>query len=1168
MSAEPSTVEPLAQLACHSAVKQVTRLQWEIAMLCSRCNSEISADAAFCDGCGAPVEITCSNCAEVNRREAKFCKKCGQRLDPAQARAPHNIEVQLPAHLAEKILASRGAMEGERKQVTVLFADIKGSTSLVEGLDPEEVRKILDPALEVMMKAVHRFEGTVNHIMGDGIMALFGAPVAHEDHALRACYAALSMQEEIRRYSEKMVGSHELKIGVGLNSGEVVVRSISSDMNIDYSAIGQSTYLAARMEEIAPPGSIRMTGTTLREVEGFFQVESLGSVPVKGFSNPIEAYALLGVTSVRKRLYAAVARGLTGFVGRRNEVEIFNRVLQQARAGHGQTLALVGEAGMGKSRLVYEFTHTYLPADWVVLEGISVSYGKATPYYPLIELMRRYFLVQQGENSDAIRAKVEGHLLKLDRRLVEAIPPLLALLDALPEYKKEDSASKDESGEDQPVFEAIKKFQGFEPQQRRRATFEALKRVLIRESLKQPVLLLMEDLHWIDTETQAFLDSLVESLPLTRILLLVDYRPGYSHTWADKTYYTLLRVDPLPPTGADEMLEVLLGDNQDLAPLKELLIKRTEGNPFFMEESVRSLAETGVLLGEKGAYRPGLKIENIRIPSTVQTVLADRIDRLPIEEKQLLQTAAAIGVKVPLPVLRALAGLPEAELYRYLTHLQAAEFLYETNLFPEVEYTFKHALTNEVVYGAVLHDRRTTLHRQIVNVLEGMEEDTSYDHFEKLADHAFHGELWDKAVVYLKEAGTRAVSRSSFRNAALRFEHALEALRHLPESRDALMNAVDLRIEIRNALFILGDFEQGLRYLEEAQAAAVALNDQGRVGKLLNLMTAHWQIQGNSEQAISCANQALNHTRAPEHLDLHIVAHYFLGVAHHNVGQYDQAIGALERALSLIGDGKYKMFGMPGIVSVICRAWLVRCLAQVGKFSEAVPYGDDAIQTAVESNHPYSLVYAYYGVGVLFLIKGDFDKAIAVLERSLKVCQDAEIPVHRPLIESCLGSAYASVGRLDEALPLLDRAVEDTAWMRRMGGQALRLALVSDAYMLAGRTDAAEALARRGLELSGKSKDKGSRAWLLRILGDLTARRSLLKAEQAETQYAEALGLAQELGMRPLQANCHLGLGHVYADMNNVAKAHSELLAATELYRAMSMPFWLLKAEAALAKVN
>ena len=1041
---------------------------------------------------------------------------------------------------------------------------------MVEGLDPEDAQKLFDPVLQIMMAAVHRYEGTVNQVLGDGIMALFGAPLAHEDHALRACYAALAMQEEMRRYREKLDQSEELglQIGIGLNTGEVVVRSIDNDLNIDYSALGHTTHLAARMQELAGPGTALITASTLREVEGFVEIKPLGAIQVKGVSRPIDAYEVTGATAARTRLHAAATRGLTPFVGRKTEIEIFEKLIEQSATGRGQIFSMVGEPGMGKSRLVYEFTHSHVPQDWLVLEAPSVSYGKAASYFPVIELLRRYFEISEGEGAESLREKIVNHVFKLDEMLKDAIPPILSLMGALADHKEGRLATQKLNGQWQEVVEAIKRFDGLEPQQRRRSTLEGLKRVMIRESQNQPLLLVFEDLHWIDNETQAFLDNLVESLPMARILLLVNYRPGYSHSWADKTYYTQLRVDPLQSNGAGELLDHLLGNNKELAPLKELLIQRTVGNPFFAEESVRSIVETGVLIGEKGAYRPGLKVDSIRIPTTVQNVVADRIDRLPIDQKHLLQTAAVIGVVVPFRLLRSVAGFPEDVLYRYLSTLQSAEFIYETNLFPEVEYSFKHALTTEVAYGALLRERRASLHARIATALEEMTGNTSHDHLEKLAHHAYHGELWNKAVVYLKEAGAKAVSRSSFRNAVLCFEQALEALRQLPETRDTLRHAVDLRIDIRNALFILGDFEQGVRYLEEAQAAAVALNDQGRVGKLLNLMTAHWQIQGNSEQAITCANQALNHTKAPEHLDLHIVAHYFLGVAHHNVGQYDQAIGVLERALSLIGDRKYEVFGMPVIVSVVCRAWLVRCLAQMGKFSEAVPSGDEAIQTALESNHPYSIVYAYYGVGVLFLIKGDFDKAIPVLERGLKVCQDAEIPVHRPLIDSCLGSAYASVGRLDEALRFLDRAVEDAAWMRRMGGQALRMAWVSEAYMLAGRTDVAEALARRGLEVSGKSKDKGSRAWLLQILGVLTARRSPLKAEQAEANYAEALGLAQELGMRPLQAHCHLGLGHVYAQVKDVPKARSELRAAVELYRAMSMPFWVSKAETALTEIT
>ena len=1136
-------------------------------MNCPRCKNQNPDTAAFCDECGTPLESACSSCGEANRRGAKFCKKCGESLSrvavatQSTAASVSALQPSIPKHLAEKILAERHTLEGERKQVTILFADIKDSTRLVEGRDPEEAQKVLDPILKAMMDAVHRYEGTVNHILGDGIMALFGAPLAHEDHAVRACYAALAMQQQLRQHRAGIGSSDELpQIRIGLNSGEVVVRTIDNDLNFDYLAVGDSIHLAARMQELADPDAILMTAKTLREVEGFVQVKALGLLQPKGFTRLIESFELTGVTAVRKRLHAAVARGLSGFVGRKTEIEIFNRVLQQASSGHGQILALCGEPGMGKSRLVYEFTHSHLPPEWTVLEATSASYGKATPYYPLIELLRRYFQLHEGESRESIRLKVQTHLIELDARLKDAVPPCLALLDALPDAESE-GKTEIFSKKDRELSEIIYQFECLEPQQRRRLTFEALKRVLIRESLKQPLLLLMEDLHWIDNETQAFLDHLVESLPMTRLLLLVNHRPGYSHTWSDKSYYTQIRVDPLPHQGAEKLLRFLLGDNEDLKSLKELLIKRTEGNPFFVEESVRSLVESGSLVGIKGQYRPGLKIDSIRIPSTVQTVLADRIDRLPAPEKHLLQTASAIGVIVPMALLRAIAGLPEDELYRQLATLRSSEFLYESNLFPDLEYTFKHALTNEVVYGAMLHDHKSLLHARIVSALEESAAEISHDHIEKLAHHAFNGQLWEKAVPYLTDAGTKAVSRSSFRHAVLRFEQALQALSHLPETRVNLKHAIDLRIEMRNALFILGEFRQGLERLEQAKAAAILLNDQSRLGKLFNLITAHWNLAGNPEQAIASGTEALNHTRAPENIDLRIVTHYFLGAAFHNLGQFHKAVDVLERALTLIGDRRFELFGTTGIVSVISRAWLVRCLAQLGKFSEATPHVDEAMQTAVESKHPYSIVYACYGIGMLYLIKGEFDQSIVVLNRGLKVCDEAEIPVQRPLIASCLGAAYAFLGRFDEALNLLEGAVEHTESMRRLGGQALRMALLSEAYMLAGRTVEAEALTQRGLEVSVQTKDKGSQAWLLRVLGDIMASRDSLNAEQAEVTFNQALILAQELEMRPMQAHCHLGIGQVHFNAKNLVEARSEIRQAANLYRRMSMPFWLAKAE-------
>ena len=702
-------------------------------------------------------------------------------ITPTLARVP---VAAIPTHLAEKILTTRHALEGERKQVTVLFADLKGSTELIRDLDPEQTQTLLDPALHAMMDAVHRYEGTVNQVMGDGIMALFGAPLAHEDHAARACYAALAMQDALRRYADEVRRTHGLPVQmrVGLHSGDVVVRAIGNDLHMDYSAVGLTTVLAARMEQLATPGSILLTAATLRLVEGLVQVNPLGPVPVKGMDEPVEVFELVGASAIRRRLQATVARGLTRFVGRQTELAALHQALERAGVGHGQVVALLGEAGVGKSRLVYEVVHSHRTQGWLVLESASVSYGKATPYFPVLDLLKRYVQVEDRDDTRTIRARVTGQVLTLDTALQETIPALLALLDALPEESP---------------------FLTLDPPQRRRRTLDGLKRVLLRESQVQPLLLVFEDLHWIDSETQALLDSLVESLPTARLLLLVNYRPEYQHGWGSKTYYTQLRLDPLPPVSAHELLHALLGDDPSLAPLTQLLIARTEGNPFFLEESVRTLVETGVLLGTRGAYRLVQPVESLQVPATVQAILAARIDRLPPEEKRLLQTAAVLGMEVPLPLLQAIAELPEETLQRSLTHLQAAEFLYETRLFPEHAYTFKHALTHEVAYRSLLQERRRALHARIVEALETLASERLADHVERLADHAVRGEVWDKALLYCWQAGAKAMERSASREAVGCYEQALTAIAHLPEQRDLREQAIDLRFDLRNARLVL-----------------------------------------------------------------------------------------------------------------------------------------------------------------------------------------------------------------------------------------------------------------------------------------------------------------------------------------------------------------------------
>jgi class 3 adenylate cyclase len=717
-----------------------------------------------------------------------------------------------PPYLAEKILTSRSALEGERKQVTVLFADIKDSTELIKDLDPEAAQQLLDPALHAMMDAVHRYEGTVNQVLGDGIMALFGAPLAHEDHALRACYAALTMQTAMGEYTEAVRRAHgiEMRIRVGLNSGEVVVRAIGNDLHMDYSAVGQTTHLAARMEQLATPGTIRLTAATLRLVEGLVLVNTLGLIPVRGMTEPVEVFELVGASALRRRLQAAAARGLTRFVGRESEIAALRQALAQAGAGHGQVVAVVGEAGVGKSRLVYECVQAHHTQGWRVLESASVSYGKATPYFPVIDLLKRHAHVEDADEPRTVRAKVTGQVLTLDETLRETVSALLWLLDVLPD--------------DSP-------FRTLEPAQRRHRTLEALKRVLLRESQVQPLLLVFEDLHWIDTETQALLDSLVESLPTARLLLLVNYRPEYQHGWGSKTYYAQLRLDPLPPASAETFLDALLGPNPSLASLKRLLIHRTEGNPFFLEESVHTLGETEVLVGGPGAYRLAQALPTIQVPATVQSVLAARIDRLPSEEKQLLQAAAVIGTEVPLPLLQAIAELPEEALHRGLAHLQAAEFLYETRLFPERAYTFKHALTQPVAYQSLLTSTRQRYHAQLAQALEARPE-TVETQPELLAHHYTEAALAAPAAEYWQRAGEHSMEHSAYMEAVVHCTKGLEVLQTLPDIPARVPRELEMQLTLGQALAVT----KGAGALEVGHAIARARELCHQVGDASQLL--------------------------------------------------------------------------------------------------------------------------------------------------------------------------------------------------------------------------------------------------------------------------------------------------------------------------------------------
>jgi class 3 adenylate cyclase/tetratricopeptide (TPR) repeat protein len=1102
-------------------------------MRCSSCAAENAPDRRFCAECGAPLALVCPACRFENQPSAKFCGGCGARLGlPAAAPVAAAPESYTPKPLAERILRSRGALEGERKQVTVLFADIKGSMELIQSGDPEEARRILDPTIAAMMGAVHRYEGTVNKVLGDGIMALFGAPLAHEDHAVRACYAALAMQNALRALSERTrrdIGI-EVQVRIGLHSGEVVVRAIGNDLTMDYDAIGPTTHLASRMEQLAPPGAIRLTADTLRLAEGLVQVRALGPIPVKGLPQPIEAFELTGAAQFRSRLQASAAAGFTRFVGRDREMDALNAALERAGAGMGQLIAVVGEPGIGKSRLYYEFVRSHRTGDWLVLESGSVSHGKATAYLPVVDLLKNYFQIEGADDARRIREKITGKVLTLDESLRPTLPAFFAVLDV---------------PVDDPAWTES------DPAQRRKRTLDACRALLLREAQVQPTIVVFEDLHWMDSESLAFVDSLIESLPKAALLVLVNFRPEFRANWGGKSYYTLIRIDPLPPQGAGELLRDRLGDDSSLHALRQLLIERTEGNPFFLEESARTLIESGALVGRRGDYRLVTPLTAIALPVTVQSVLAARIDRLGPEDKRLLQSASVIGKDFALNLLGEIADTDADGLQRGLANLQAAEFVYETRLFPEPEYTFSHALTQEVAYGGLLAERRQTLHASIVEAIERLNAGRLVEQVDRLAYHAGRGAVWEKAYAYGLQAGRRASERSANRAALTAFDAALDALGRLPETPERLAANIDLRFELRDAYFVLNELEAILPHLERAEALARQIGDRRRhVFAALYMCAFHWSV-GQAERALEHGKIAKQLADELGDADLCAMARYRLGTLHIWFGDFRAAADVLGEALAeLDNEAGRALFRFGGLVFVFVSTFLAWALAELGEFAAAEQVGLRGMRIAEDAQQGYSISVMSFGLAYTLLYSERWDRAIPVLERGMELADVHGMTATIGWIVSKLAFAHAAAGNAAEAKAALDRSAEPKV-QREMQDGGIHV-WVAGAHLMLGATDAAAEQAERALHLARRTGERGSEGWALRVAGEIALARG--QADAAAVAFRAALGIAEALGMRPLALYCHRGLGAAARLARREAEAGAEFAAAQAIGEELGVP--------------
>lgn len=1044
--------------------------------------------------------------------------------EPDDGPAPESFT---PRHLAERILQSRAALEGERKQITVLFADIRGSLELIENTDPEEAHSIIGPAIEAMMDAVHRYEGTVNKVLGDGVMALFGAPIAHEDHAVRACYAALAMQTGITRLNEEVRRRFgvEVQLRVGLHSGEVIVRAIGNDLTVDYDAIGMTTHLAARMEQLATPGTTRITAVTLRLAEGFVRVEPLGPIPVKGMPEPVEVYELVGASEARTRLQALGKAGFTRFVGRQTEMDALERALQRAGDGQGQVVSVVGEPGVGKSRLYHEFTHGHQVRDWLVLESGSVSHGRATAYLPIIDLLKGYFGISVRDDARAIRERVTGKLLTLDESLRAIEAPLLSLFEV--------SVNDTE-------------WQAMEPGQRRRRVLEACRALLLREAQVQPLVIVFEDLHWIDSETQAFLDLLVGSIPGTRTLLLMNYRPEYVDPWSTRSYYTRIRIDPLQPQGAAELLDDLLGGGAEMGPLRDLLIARTQGNPFFLEESVKALADDGTLSGARGAYGLAVPVTSISVPASVQTVLAARIDRLVPEEKQLLQTASVIGKDFSLPLLQAVVAREQADVPQRLARLQEAELVYETRIFPDPEFTFKHALTHDVAYGSLLSDRKKRLHTTILEAMEDLYAGRESEHLDRFAYHAIQGEQWEKAHRHARDAGLKASTLSANHSAVESFENAIAALGHLPETPALLSENIDLRFQVRDALFVTGNVAPIPAHLEAAERIAARLDDRARLAETLLYQSGfHWS-DGEHRMAIEVAERARRLGEEMGDAEVLGLAGYRLATAYGLLGEFEDCARTAADGMAALRDVSETLFRFGGLTYTFCCSFRSMACAELGDFETAEAVGLEGYRIAKEANHGYSIAVSCFGLGHTYLLRGRYREALPVLSDGMDQTVVHGLAATVPWVASRFAHASAMAGDHEKAAEMIEIAcVPDTYSMSMQHGFAFIYSGMA-CLAMSEYTQAVE-LAQRGIAKAESDDEAAVEAWAYWLLGEATLHRDEADPTAAIIAYTEAAQRAGRLKMATLQAYAHLGHGNALAARGETAAAREQHMLAGDI---------------------
>ncbi|KPK21215.1 MAG: hypothetical protein AMK69_22260 [Nitrospira bacterium SG8_3] len=1097
-------------------------------MKCPGCQSDNPEDAKFCIDCGAPMERSCPSCGAPTPAKGRFCKECGQVLTPSTETAHKDlsfdekiakIQRYLPEGLTEKILSQRERIEGERKQVTVMFCDLEGFTALTERLGPEEAYVIMDDVYEILIHKVHDYEGTVNEMTGDGIVALFGAPISLEDAPQRAIRSAIAIHREMNRFSDtarkEKVELPLLKMRVGIHAGPVVVGTLGNDLRVDFKAVGDTVNLASRMEELASPGTTYVTEDTFKLTEGFFRFEALGTKAIKGKEELVNVYQVIAPSTRRTRFDVSAERGLTPFVGRERELEHLLDGFERAQAGRGQAFSIVAEAGVGKSRLLYEFRKAVTNEDVTFLEGRALSYSRGVAYHPVIDMLKSSFEIDEGDGDPEITRKLQQGLRVLGVNEPDALPYLLELLSV-------------EGGETETAQVS--------PETRKARVVEALRMIVLRSSGIRPLIMAFEDLHWVDKNSEDVLKSLLESIPGARVLLIFTYRPQFVHTWGGKSYHSQLNLIRLSNRESLSMATHLLQTEEIDRDLEELILEKTEGIPFFIEEFVKSLREQEIIEKRGNRCQMAKDIKEATIPSTIQDVIMARVDSLPEGAKEVLQIGAVIDREFSYELIKEVSGLPEQDLLSRLSGLRDSELLYERGVFPENHYVFKHALTQEVAYDGLLEKRRKEIHEKIARAIEELSSERLEEYYELLAYHYVRSDDKKKAVEYLGKANQKAAKVSALQDAKAYFEKAMKILDTLPGSEKNQEKRLSLLVDQAMVFHLLSRDQEYYDLLTKYEPIAAKVENAGLVGAFYGRLGLCEHTFGYFDQATQTLTNAAK--LCEEAGNIRHAGHAYSDLQWNHVfrGAFERALSIKEDALRAVGQG----FDSRTYISALSAA--SAACSFLGRWDEAVEYGQKALEGSQEGAENYGIVMAANIISIAYTLKGDLGKGIEYVNLAV---QNATTPFDEAWTQPILALVWCRAGEPERGIGVLAALTSVVRAARQVPAELALLSYLGEGYWMVGEYDKARQTAEEAVELAERCGARYYIGWSQRLLGEIALKTN---QDDATLHFEQAISIFQKIKAENELALAYSGLGRYHKQQGKVEEAREYLTKALEIF--------------------